>query len=86
MYNRKRLDRERLEVYYAQLMLAYRPILFIGGILLFSYALATMLRSILMGGILLLLSVFPLLVFFSYPFLVLIARLGAWIATLGSKS
>jgi len=86
MYNRKRLDRERLEIYFVQLLLAYRPFLLIGGFLLLAYAVATMLRSVLFGCIFLLIAAFPLLLGLSYPFVVFTARLGAWIATLGRKS
>jgi pheromone shutdown protein TraB len=86
MYNRKRLDRERLEVYLVQLLLAYRPFLLVGGLLLLGYALATMFSSFLLGSIFLLVAAVPLLCALSYPVVVFTARLGAWMATLGRKN
>ena len=85
MYNRKRLDRERLEIYLVQLLLAYRPFLLIGGVLLLGYAVVTLLNSILLGSIFLLVASIPLLLGISYPVVVFFARFGAWIATLGWK-
>jgi pheromone shutdown protein TraB len=86
MYDRKRLDRERLEIYFVQLLLAYHPFLMIGGVLLLAYALVIMFQSILLGSIFVLVAAIPLSLAFSYPVVVLTARLGAWIATLGRKN
>ncbi len=86
MYERKRLDRERLEIYFVQLLLAYQPFLLIGGLLLLAYAVVTMFVSILFGSIFVLVAAVPLSLAFSYPVVVFTARLGAWIATTGRKS
>ena len=86
VYNRNRLDRERLEVYLVQLMLAYRPLLLVGGLLLLGYAVASMLTSLLWGSIFILVAAVPLLLAISYPAVVFLARLGAWIATLHRKN
>ena len=83
MFNRKRLDRERLEIYLVHLLLAYRPLVLIGGLLLLLYADSVMLSSLYSGLVLVVVAALPLLMATSYRFLVLTARLGAWIATLG---
>ena len=41
MSNRRRLDRERLEYYLTYLILAYRRLIFIAGLLLLIYAIVT---------------------------------------------
>jgi hypothetical protein len=86
MFNRNRLDRERMEVYLVHLLLAWRPLLLVGGLLLLAYAFSVMVRSFFAGGVMLLLAAFPLLLGYSYHAVVFTARLGAWIATLGRKS
>ena len=85
MYNRNRLDRERLEGYLVHLLLAYRPFLLIGGLLLLGSAVATIFSSFLLGSIFLLVTAVPLLCAISYPVVVFTARLGASMATLGRK-
>jgi hypothetical protein len=83
MFNRRRLARERLEIYLVHLLLAYRPLIFIGGVLLLIYALIALLVSSLTGFAALVPAIFLLLLGSSYPAVVYTARLGAWIATLG---
>ncbi len=86
MFNRRKLDRERLEVYLVHLFLAHRPQIFVCGLLLLLIALATMIRSLLLGGLLSLLAVIPLLMSLHYPAVLVVARLGAWAATIGRKA
>jgi len=85
MFNRKRLDRERLEVYLVHLLLAYRHLILICGALLLIYAIAMMGVSPISGSILAVIAAVPLLVASSYKAVVVTARLGAWISTLGTK-
>jgi len=82
MSNRKRLDRERLEYFLTYLILAYRRLIFIAGLLLLIYAITAM--SIhLPGGILTLIpAIYLLLLSNSYNMMVYTARLGAWMGVL----
>jgi hypothetical protein len=85
MFNRRKLDRERLEVYLVHMFLAYRPQIFVCGMIILLIAFATLLRSLLLGGLLSLLAVIPLLMSLHYSAVVFFARLGAWAATIGRK-
>lgn len=82
MSNRRRLDRERLEYYLTYLILAYRHLIFIAGLLLLIYAITTIFVS-LPGSIMALIPAsYLLLLSNSYDITVYTARLGAWIGTL----
>ena len=82
MSNRQRLARERLEIYLVHLLLAYRPLILIGGLLLMVYAILAMVASSVTGFASLVPAVFLLLLGSSYPVVLYTARLGAWIGTL----
>lgn len=82
MANRRRLARERLEIYLVHLLLAYRRLIFFGGLLLLVYAIAALLTYSLVGFASLVPALFLLLLSSSYQAVVYTARLGAWIATL----
>jgi hypothetical protein len=82
MSNRRRLARERLEIYLVHLLLAYRRLIFIGGLLLLVYAIAFMFSNPLVGSASLVPAIFMLLLSNSYPVTLYTARLGAWIGTL----
>jgi hypothetical protein len=83
MSYRRRLDRERLEYYLTYLILAYRRLIFIAGLLLLVYAVITMFTN-LRGSILVLIpAMYLLLLSNSYNITVYTARLGSWIGTLG---
>jgi hypothetical protein len=82
MFNRRRLQCERLEVYLVRLILSYRPLILISGLLLLAYAGFIIFRSWLAGCLLLLPAIFLILLATSYNFVVHTARLGAWMATL----
>ena len=84
MSNRRRLARERLEYYLIYLILAYRRLIWIVGLLLLLYALAIMAASPLAGIANLLPAIFLLLVSNSFNIALYTAKLGAWIATLWS--
>ena len=81
MSNRKRLARERLEYYLVYLILAYRRLILIVGLLLLVYAIATIFVNRISGFVALLLAFFLLLLSNSYNVIVYTARLGAWIGT-----
>ena len=82
MSNRRRLARERLEIYLVHLLLAFRPLLFGGGVLLLVYAIVAMIASSPAGFASLVPAVFLLLLSSSYNVTLYTARLGAWIGTL----
>jgi hypothetical protein len=82
MSNRKQLDRERLEYYLTYVILAYRRLIFISGLLLLIYAITAMSIN-LSGSIVTLISAIDLLLLSnSYGMTVYTARLGAWIGIL----
>ena len=84
MSNRRRLARERIEYILTYLILAYRRLILIVGLLLLAYALAIMAVSPLAGIVTLLPAIFLLLVSNSFNIALYTAKLGAWIATLWS--
>jgi len=85
MSNRRRLARERLEIYLVHLLLAYRRLMFIVGLLMLTYATVVLLINHLLGVIALLPAVYLLLLCISYNITLYTARLAAWIGTLGSQ-
>lgn len=82
MSNRRRLARERLEIYLVHSILAYRRQIWISGLLLLAYAVATMVANPLAGSTILLPVIFLLLLTSSFHGVLYAARLGAWIGTL----
>ncbi len=82
MSNRRRLARERLEVYLVRLILSYRHLILITGLLLLVYAVATLFTPSLAGNVILLPAVFLLLLGNSYNVALYTARLCAWTVTL----
>ena len=83
MSNRRRLARERLEIYLVHLLLAFRPLIFVSGVLLLVYAVIAMIANSLAGFASLVPAIFLLLLSNYYNVTLYTARLGAWIATLG---
>jgi hypothetical protein len=82
MSNRRRLARERLEIYLVHLLMAYRPLILVTGLLLLVYSIANLLINSLVGFASLLPALYMLLLGNSYPVTLYTARLGAWIGTL----
>lgn len=82
MSNRRRLARERLEIYLFHLILAYRRLVLGGGLVLLVYAVASWFASPLAGFAALVPALFLLLLSASYNAALYTARAGAWIATL----
>jgi hypothetical protein len=85
MSQRRRLDRERLEVYYVNLLLAFRPLLIIVGILLFGYAFLAIGSSLLVGIVVGVLAVFTLLLGTFYAVVVFTSKILAWVVTVGRR-
>jgi hypothetical protein len=85
MSNRRRLRRESLEIYLVHLLLAYRPLILIVGLLLLAYAIASMFTYPLAGYIILVPAIYLLLLSNIFNVAVYTARLAAWIATIGRQ-
>jgi len=83
MSNRRRLARERLEIYLVHLLLAYRYLILGSGLLLLLSAIAVMIADSRAGFAILLPAIYLLLLSNSYHVVLYTARLGAWIGTLG---
>jgi len=82
MSNRRRLARERLEIYLVHLLLAYRYLILTCGVLLLFLAITMMIIDACVGFAALLPAVYLLLMSSSYQVVLFTARLGAWIGTL----
>lgn len=82
MSTRRRLARERLEYYLVYLLLAYRRLILIIGLLLLVYAFANIFVNRIAGFSALLPAIYLLVLGNSYNAVVHTARLGAWIGTL----
>ncbi len=85
MSNRRRLRRERLEIYLVHLLLAYRRLILIIALLMLVYAVAILYIMPLLGIVSLLPAVYLLLLSSSYNVALYTARLAAWIGTVGKN-
>ncbi len=83
MSNRRRLRRERLEIYLVHLFLAYRRLILIGGLLLLVYAIAALMINPLVAFASLLPAIYLLLLGCSYNAALYTARLVAYLSILG---
>ncbi|KPL06212.1 hypothetical protein AMJ86_09415 [bacterium SM23_57] len=82
MAKRRNLDRESLEVYLLNLLLAYRPIIQISGLLFLMTSVFALSMSPVVGLITLGIAIFLVMVSFSYQATLYLAKLGAWLGTL----
>ncbi len=82
MTDRRRLARERLEIYLVYLILMYRQWFLISGLLFLAFAVMTTFVNGIAGFSGLMLAIYLLLLSNSYNFVVFTARMGAWIGTL----
>ena len=85
MFNRKKLTRERLEMYLVYLFLQHRKLLIIIGIILLFYGLSLMFVSVIAGAVCLLIAFIPFLLGTSFKAILLFARLIVWLDMLGRK-
>lgn len=85
MSNRRRLARERLEYYLVYLILAYRYLILIVGLLLLVYAIATMYINPLAGATVLVPAIFLILLGSLFKIVLYTARLAACLSTLWMK-
>lgn len=85
MSNRRRLSRERLEIYLVHLFLAYRPLILSGGVLLLLVSAAILILNSRLGLFILLPALTLLWLGSSFKMVLFTARIGAWIGTLGRE-
>ena len=81
MSNRRRLARERLEIYLVHLILGSRPVIMIAGLLLMMYAVVTLFVNSIAGVLMLVPAVLLLLLSNSFPVVLYTSRFIAWLAT-----
>ena len=82
MFNRKKLERERLEIYLTHLLLAYRILFLICGGILSIFSAAILRQAPLLGMMMLVVAVVLLLLGLSYQAVLRLAKLGAWAVVL----
>ena len=85
MADKRKLDREGLEIYLLNLLLAYRPMLFVCGIFLLFYAIGMITQSVILGMVALLPPIFLLLLCYSYHLTLQTAKFAAWLRTLWQR-
>jgi hypothetical protein len=85
MTKRRNLDREKLELYYIYLLLAYRPLLRISGFLLFLYSMLTMSIYPISACVALGAAIVLFFPAYSYQGTVYLAKICAWVGTIGKK-
>ena len=83
MSNRQRRARETLEIYLVHLILAYRPLIFIVGLLLLACAVISMFIYPLASYLILLPAICLILLGSLFDVVHFTARLGAWLGTWG---
>jgi hypothetical protein len=81
MSNRRRLARERLEIYLVHLIPAYRRLILITDLLLLMYAAALMFIHPVAGSVIFIPAIFLLIMSNSFTIVLYTARFGAWLAT-----
>lgn len=82
MFDRKKLYRERLEMYLVYLMLGYRPFILLTGLIWVLCAAYAFTLHALVGGILLVVSALLLALGSSFGAIVGVARAISWLAVL----
>ena len=86
MAKRRNRDREILEFYLLNLLLAYRPILRISGVIILAYSVVTLLVSPTMVSITLGVAIILLSLSGSYQATLYLAKVAAWVGTIRRKS
>ena len=79
---KRHTNRDRFEHYLATMLLGTRPIQMIGGLLLLIYGIAALFSYPISGVVALVMAVALLLMVYSDHFVILVARAGAWLATI----
>jgi len=76
-------DREQWEILFIKILMSYRPISFIGGLIILGYAPTVLIVYPIAAAISLGLAFFMFLFVFSDQVALCVARIGTWIATIG---
>lgn len=85
MFNRKKLYRERLEIYLVYALRAYRPFFVLAGVVGLLYSVFILSFEFWVGSILILVSILPLIFAYYEPLIIPSARFIAWFTTLFKK-
>lgn len=85
MYNRKKLNRERLEIYLTQLIMKIRLIIFMMGVFIFIYGVTTMLNSLIGGILISSIGLFFVFLGSSFWMITKTAMFLSWAALVGKK-
>lgn len=85
MYNRKRLDRERLEIYLIQLIMKIRLIIIALGIIIFFYGLTVMVSSLIAGSLIGVFGLYLVILGSSFWMITRTAQFLTWVALVGKK-
>jgi hypothetical protein len=85
MYNRKKLDRERLEIYLTQLLMMYRLVVFAVGLIVFSYGLIVLIRSTFAGALVAIFGLYLMLAGSSFWMITKTVKFLTWMALVGKK-
>ncbi len=85
MYNRKKLDRERLEIYLTQLLMMYRLIVFAVGLIVFLYGLLVLIHSVVIGCLIAFLGLYLMMVGSSFWMINKTVKFLTWVALVGKK-
>ena len=85
MSKRKQLYRERLEVYLVNIIMAYRPVWMILGLLIIAFSIAILTLSPLAAVIMQLVGIWMLLLVWTYKAVLLTARGSSWAGALWER-
>lgn len=81
MFNRKKLDKERMEIYLVHLFLSRRVVFYFAGILISISGMMLAFMNPKLVLYLMLPAMFSFLMAFSFRFVLLMARFGSWLGT-----
>ena len=82
MSNRRRLARERMEIYLVYLILESRPVIMLAGLILLMYTVVTLFVNSVAGVLILVPAILLLLLSNSFQIVLYTSRFIAWLATL----
>ena len=86
MAKRRNKDREKLELYFIYLLLAYRPLLRISSFLLLLYSMIGLSLYPISGCVALGVAIVLILPSYSYQGTLYLAKIFAWVGTIGKKN
>jgi len=85
MTNKRNLDREGLEVYLLNLLLGYRPLFQLTGLIFLVITLVAISFSPAAGIVSLALAGFLFMLAYSYRVVVAVSKFGAWLGTISKR-